>query len=155
MEKRGFLYDMLQSIRRPEIRLFSSKRSKDKSSSEPHKTIVKGSNTHCTSINKWWVFLNHRKSTFAQPEVSGFTISIKERFRGLGRIPVSIIIKIIRLYQKFISPFLPRSCRFYPTCSHYAIEALEKKGFFKGILLSTWRIIRCNPLSKGGYDPVR
>ncbi|HOK23557.1 MAG TPA: membrane protein insertion efficiency factor YidD [Candidatus Hydrothermia bacterium] len=67
----------------------------------------------------------------------------------------TIPILLIRFYQKFISPFLPHTCRFYPTCSSYAIEALKKKGFLKGLVLSIWRIIRCNPFSKGGYDPVR
>ncbi|MBE6717739.1 MAG: membrane protein insertion efficiency factor YidD [Ruminococcaceae bacterium] len=66
-----------------------------------------------------------------------------------------IFIYLIRLYQKYISPRKKRpSCRFYPTCSCYAIEALEKHGFFKGSLLSVWRILRCNPFCKGGFDPV-
>ncbi|MEG1996602.1 MAG: membrane protein insertion efficiency factor YidD, partial [Oscillospiraceae bacterium] len=61
---------------------------------------------------------------------------------------------LIRCYQKFISPlFLPR-CRFTPTCSSYAILALEKHGLFKGSYLAIKRIIRCNPFSKGGADPV-
>jgi putative membrane protein insertion efficiency factor len=46
-------------------------------------------------------------------------------------------------------------CRFYPTCSEYAIEAIQKKGIFKGFFLAVWRILRCNPLSAGGYDPVK
>ncbi|MGB9823903.1 MAG: membrane protein insertion efficiency factor YidD [Candidatus Hydrothermia bacterium] len=67
----------------------------------------------------------------------------------------NLLITLIRFYQRFISPLFPRTCRFYPTCSHYAIEAIRKKGPIKGLLLSGWRILRCNPLSKGGYDPVR
>lgn len=63
-------------------------------------------------------------------------------------------IKIIRYYQKSISPLTPPSCKYYPTCSQYAIEAIESWGFIRGILLASWRILRCNPLSKGGYDPV-
>ncbi|MBO5232444.1 MAG: membrane protein insertion efficiency factor YidD [Clostridia bacterium] len=65
-----------------------------------------------------------------------------------------ILIRIIRFYQKGISPTKPSCCRFIPTCSAYAIEAIETHGAFKGFLLSFWRIIRCNPLCKGGYDPV-
>lgn len=65
-----------------------------------------------------------------------------------------VFIKCIRVYQLFISPVLPRSCRYYPTCSHYAIEALEKKGFFRGMWMASYRILRCNPYSKGGFDPV-
>ena len=60
----------------------------------------------------------------------------------------------IVFYQKFISPLKPPCCKFYPTCSQYALEAYEKYGFFKGTALSVWRILRCNPFSKGGYDPV-
>jgi len=63
-------------------------------------------------------------------------------------------IELISGYQKFISPFLPRSCRFYPSCSTYAILAIEKYGFLKGIYLSIKRILRCNPFHPGGYDPV-
>jgi putative membrane protein insertion efficiency factor len=62
---------------------------------------------------------------------------------------------VIMIYQKGISPLLPPRCRFYPTCSQYAKEALEKKGTIKGILLIIWRIIRCNPFNPGGYDPVK
>ena len=64
-------------------------------------------------------------------------------------------IKMIRLYQKYISPWKRNGhCKYYPTCSNYAIEAYQKYGFFKGTALTVWRILRCNPFSKGGYDPV-
>ena len=66
-----------------------------------------------------------------------------------------IFIGIIRFYRKYISPLKAPSCRFYPTCSQYAIEAIEKKGVIKGSLLAIWRILRCNPFSRGGYDPVK
>lgn len=65
-----------------------------------------------------------------------------------------LLIFIIRWYQRHISPLKKPSCRFYPTCSHYAIEAIEKKGVLKGSLMAIWRILRCNPFSKGGFDPV-
>ena len=64
------------------------------------------------------------------------------------------MIWLIRLYQKFISPIKPACCRFTPTCSQYALEAFTKRGFFVGFGLTVWRILRCNPFSKGGYDPV-
>ena len=64
------------------------------------------------------------------------------------------MIGLIRLYQKVISPLKPPCCRFTPTCSAYAIEAFSKRGFFVGLILTVWRILRCNPFSKGGYDPV-
>ena len=65
-----------------------------------------------------------------------------------------IFIFIIKGYHKYISPILPRACRFEPTCSVYTAEAIEKFGVIRGILLGTWRILRCNPFSRGGYDPV-
>ena len=65
-----------------------------------------------------------------------------------------IIIKIIKIYKLFISPLFPNTCRFYPTCSDYAIEALEKKGLIKGLYLSTKRVLKCNPFHPGGYDPL-
>ena len=67
-----------------------------------------------------------------------------------------LLIFFIRMYQKFISPLKGKStCKFYPTCSQYSIEAIEKYGVLKGGLMSVWRILRCNPFSKGGYDPVK
>lgn len=65
-----------------------------------------------------------------------------------------IFIFIINLYQKYISPLLPRSCRFYPTCSAYGKEAIEKHGVLKGSWLAIKRIVRCNPFNDGGFDPV-
>ncbi|MBQ8550737.1 MAG: membrane protein insertion efficiency factor YidD [Clostridia bacterium] len=66
-----------------------------------------------------------------------------------------ILIKLVRLYQKYISPQKGySSCRFTPTCSAYAIEAIETHGALKGAALAIYRVIRCNPLCKGGYDPV-
>ncbi len=65
-----------------------------------------------------------------------------------------VMIWLIGLYRKFISPLKRPCCRYTPTCSAYAIEAFRKRGFFIGFILSTWRVLRCNPFSKGGYDPV-
>lgn len=61
---------------------------------------------------------------------------------------------LIKLYKMLISPFFPPSCRFYPTCSTYSMEAYTKYNFFKATYLSVWRILRCNPFNKGGYDPL-
>ncbi|PID57962.1 MAG: membrane protein insertion efficiency factor YidD [Ignavibacteriae bacterium] len=66
----------------------------------------------------------------------------------------NFFIFLIKLYQKLISPLFPSSCRFYPTCSNYAIDSLKKYGVIKGLLKSIWRILRCNPFNKGGYDPA-
>ena len=65
-----------------------------------------------------------------------------------------LMIWLVRLYKKFISPLLPPACRFTPTCSEYAMEAFEKRGFFVGFILTVWRILRCNPFGKAGYAPV-
>ncbi|MCE4966740.1 membrane protein insertion efficiency factor YidD [Staphylococcus chromogenes] len=65
-----------------------------------------------------------------------------------------LFIAPIRFYQKFISPLTPPSCRFYPTCSNYTIEAIQVHGAFKGTWLGIKRISKCHPLHKGGFDPV-
>ncbi len=65
-----------------------------------------------------------------------------------------VFIKLVRIYQKFISPMFPPSCRFYPTCSEYAVQSLEKHGALIGGAKAIWRILRCNPFNKGGFDPV-
>jgi len=64
------------------------------------------------------------------------------------------LIAIIVFYQRYISANRPPTCKYHPTCSAYSIEALEKHGIVKGLFLSSWRILRCNPFSSGGYDPV-
>jgi putative membrane protein insertion efficiency factor len=64
------------------------------------------------------------------------------------------LIYLIRVYQRCISPFLPRACRFYPTCSAYAAEAIARHGTIKGCLYALRRILRCHPFCAGGYDPV-
>ncbi len=66
----------------------------------------------------------------------------------------SVAIKIIRLYQKGISPYIPSVCRYEPTCSQYSIEAIKKFGTFKGFFLTVKRLLRCNPLGGKGYDPI-
>ncbi|MCH5298508.1 MAG: membrane protein insertion efficiency factor YidD [Ruminococcus sp.] len=65
-----------------------------------------------------------------------------------------LLIKSIRFYQKNISAYTPPKCKYYPTCSHYAVEAIETHGALKGTALAAWRFLRCNPFSKGGVDPV-
>lgn len=74
-----------------------------------------------------------------------------ERLRSL---PKKLLVGLIRFYQRNISPRHPACCRFRPTCSQYALEAVQKYGALKGGFLALRRILRCNPLCKGGYDPV-
>jgi putative membrane protein insertion efficiency factor len=72
----------------------------------------------------------------------------------ISQIPKVILLGLVRGYQYFISPLLPPSCRFTPTCSTYTIQAIEKYGAIRGLYLGLRRILRCHPFSRGGYDPV-
>jgi len=74
--------------------------------------------------------------------------------RRLRALPKGFLLWLIRFYQRSISPLHPACCRFRPTCSQYALEAVQKYGAVKGGFLAVCRILRCNPLFKGGYDPV-
>ena len=65
-----------------------------------------------------------------------------------------ILIALIRIYQWTLRPFIGANCRFFPTCSEYAVEALRAHGALRGTWLAAWRILRCNPWNSGGYDPV-
>ena len=65
-----------------------------------------------------------------------------------------VFVAPIRFYRRFISPLKPPMCRFHPTCSQYAVEAVLTHGIFKGSRLAAWRILRCQPFAKGGHDPV-
>jgi len=60
----------------------------------------------------------------------------------------------LRFYKGLISPVIPASCRYVPSCSEYAAEAVARHGFFRGIAMALWRLLRCNPFARGGYDPV-
>ena len=72
----------------------------------------------------------------------------------IGRVLAWVLIQPIEFYQRFITPYTPASCRFTPTCSEYARQALLKHGPIKGLALTIWRILRCNPWGGSGYDPV-
>jgi uncharacterized protein len=76
---------------------------------------------------------------------------MSERVRSLARTIATIPIV---LYRRLLSPALPRRCKYEPTCSAYALEALRSFGVVKGSILAAWRLLRCNPFSHGGYDPV-
>lgn len=67
----------------------------------------------------------------------------------------NLLIGLIKFYRKNISPGRPSCCRFMPTCSQYALDAINKYGSFKGGVMTVYRILRCNPFCKGGYDPVK
>ncbi len=72
----------------------------------------------------------------------------------MKRALLAIVLAPIRLYQRWISPALPRRCKYEPTCSAYAAQAIRELGVLRGSILAAWRLARCNPFSHGGYDPV-
>jgi len=69
--------------------------------------------------------------------------------------PRIVVVSILRFYKRFISPLLPPACRFHPTCSEYAMQAVGMHGILRGSLMALWRLARCHPFSKGGFDPVK
>jgi len=82
-------------------------------------------------------------------------LPIKDLQLKVANIPRIILLYLIRLYQQTISRSLPAdTCRFYPSCSHYGYEAIYTHGAIRGSGMATWRVLRCNPFNKGGYDPV-
>lgn len=82
------------------------------------------------------------------------TRSVASVQRSVLRIPRRLLVLAIRGYQRFISPLTPPTCRFYPSCSQYAVIALERHGVWRGTRLAVWRILRCNPWNPGGVDDV-
>lgn len=74
--------------------------------------------------------------------------------RRLVRLARGVAVAPITVYQRFISPAIPRRCKYEPTCSRYAVEAIREYGILRGAVLAVWRVLRCNPWSYGGYDPV-
>lgn len=74
--------------------------------------------------------------------------------KSLNKSMKKFLIAGIRFYQRYISPMKRAKCLYIPTCSQYGLEAIQKHGVCKGSILAIWRILRCNPFSKGGYDPV-
>ena len=79
---------------------------------------------------------------------------MKRAFDTIRASLVALFLAPIRLYQRFISPALPRRCKYEPTCSAYAVDAVRELGVIRGSILAGWRLLRCNPWSHGGWDPV-
>ena len=83
------------------------------------------------------------------------TSKAQQILRSVAANPVkALFLGIIRLYQVVLSPGIPSRCKYYPSCSQYALDAVREYGAFRGFVLGAWRVLRCNPLSYGGYDPV-
>jgi len=66
-----------------------------------------------------------------------------------------LLVELLQFYKAAISPWLPAACRFTPTCSQYAVEAIQKHGALRGTVLAAWRVCRCQPFARGGFDPVK
>jgi uncharacterized protein len=80
--------------------------------------------------------------------------SLRSHAAFVARCFRALFLAPILAYQRFVSPALPRRCKYYPTCSEYAVEAVRELGPVRGSILAAWRLLRCNPFSHGGYDPV-
>ena len=81
---------------------------------------------------------------------------IKKSAKFVNKIIIKILLFFIKFYQFFISPLLGNNkCRFFPTCSHYMIDSIEKNGVFKGLFFGIRRLLKCHPWSKGGFDPIK
>jgi uncharacterized protein len=78
---------------------------------------------------------------------AGLRVRLKRAVRALAIAPIVV-------YRRFVSPAIPRRCKYEPTCSRYAIDAIREYGILRGLLLAGWRLLRCNPWSHGGYDPI-
>jgi uncharacterized protein len=73
---------------------------------------------------------------------------------AVARVARSVVLAPVVAYQRVVSPMLPRRCKYEPTCSRYAVQAVGEYGILRGLVLAMWRLLRCNPWSHGGYDPV-
>ena len=92
--------------------------------------------------------LHHDHEYASEPRVRDLPLRI-------SNLPRFVLLALVRLYQLTLSRVLPaNTCRFYPSCSHYGYQAIYKHGVIKGSLMAVWRILRCNPFNRGGYDPV-
>ncbi|MEE0452391.1 MAG: membrane protein insertion efficiency factor YidD [Peptacetobacter sp.] len=80
---------------------------------------------------------------------------IRNYIDKIGKLLAKGCIGLVRFYQKYISPLKGPTCRFYPTCSQYSIEAFKKYGFLKGLYLTIRRVLKCHPFHPGGYDPLK
>jgi putative membrane protein insertion efficiency factor len=88
-------------------------------------------------------------------QASGFRRqALGSRLQLISRVPSLILLTALKLYKRMLSPLFLPACRYVPTCSEYAAEAIEKHGATRGMLLAAWRLLRCHPFVKGGFDPV-
>ena len=155
MEKIKNIRGVLGTVRRKEIRLRGFKKVKNQGQKKSGQEEAQGSREaepgHLTTREIHIYGL----SQYIESQMGGDSGRPEKVRKGPGKFLSGFAISLIKFYQRAISPSLPHTCRFYPTCSNYSIEAIKKYGILKGGLMSIWRILRCNPLNPGGYDPVR
>ena len=136
--------------------IYSIPKGQSKTQEEPYKTQAeRGLQVEQGELTRFWFHGLHGVPSDRTLQIRGSSKGFGASFKKVEKIAVKIVIWTIKFYQRWISPFFPSTCRFYPTCSQYAIEALGKYGLLKGGLMSIWRVLRCNPFNPGGYDPVR
>lgn len=82
------------------------------------------------------------------------TRRVRGAVRFVVRLPARLVLHLLRGYQRYVSPLSPPTCRYYPSCSQYAVVAIGRHGLLRGSALATWRLLRCNPWSRGGVDDV-
>ncbi len=132
------------------------KKGQRKTGAEPHKEEIEGalSDKQIPSASVGFFYI-HGTAPGTDGGFSDTSKNLSTPLQKINQILSKLAILAIKFYQKFISPGIPHTCRFYPTCSEYSIQAISKYGILKGGILSIWRIIRCNPFNPGGYDPVK
>lgn len=107
----------------------------------------------CSRVRAWWP--EQMNVEFYLPDEYPHESRLRDMPRTVGNWPRLVVLGLIRLYQKTLSRGLPPgTCRFYPSCSHYGYQVIYKHGLLKGVPLSVWRVLRCNPFNAGGYDPA-
>lgn len=108
-----------------------------------HRQISRRLRAHFYILENCIIYVSEQDNAYSGIYVQKIVINMK-----------NIMISLIKIYRKYLSPLKSTKCPYFPSCSEYGLEAIEKYGALKGGMLALWRILRCNPFSKGGYDPV-
>ena len=155
MEKIKNIRGVLDSSGGKDIWVRRIPKAQNQSEEESSKEEIKGAGETPSGSNSTREIRIYGLGSYLEGRLGYDAKGFKKFYKYSGIISRKILVTLIKFYQKAISPVFPHTCRFYPTCSNYSIEAIEKYGIFKGGLMSIWRILRCNPFNPGGYDPVR
>jgi len=155
MEKIKDIRGLLGSGRGKGIRFRGFKKIKNKGQKKSGEEKAQGSREAESGIFSTRQVRIYGLSQYVKSQMGGDSEGSDGVSEKPGNLLSNFAITLIKFYQRAISPSLPHTCRFYPTCSNYSIEAIKKYGILKGGLMSVWRVLRCNPLNPGGYDPVK